>query len=88
MNLDGGRDHWGQVFSVALAGAGIGGGRVIGSSDRLGAMPDSRPVRPPDLAATIFHLLGIPPGGEFIDPLARPRRITDDGTPLRELVGT
>jgi len=87
INAAGGRDHWGTCFSVVLAGAGIGGGQIIGASDRLGGVPVSRPVHPPDLAATIFHLLGIPPGGEFIDPLNRPRRLTDDGVPLRELVG-
>jgi hypothetical protein len=87
INAAGGRDHWGTCFSVVLAGAGIGGGQIIGASDRLGAAPVSRPVRPPDLAATIFHFLGIPAGGEFIDPLGRPRRLTDDGVALRELVG-
>ena len=87
INAVGGRDHWGSCFSVALAGAGIGGGQVIGASDRIGAYPADRPVTPPDLAATIFHLLGIDPAGEFIDPLGRPRRITDNGNALRELVG-
>jgi hypothetical protein len=86
-NANGGRDHWGSVFSVALAGAGIGGGQIIGSSDRLGAVPDSRPVRPPDLAATIFHLLGIDPASEFLDPLQRPRRVTNGGVVLKELAG-
>jgi hypothetical protein len=44
-------------------------------------------VRPPDLAATIFHLLGIDPAGEFMDPLNRPRRVTNSGTVLHELAG-
>jgi uncharacterized protein (DUF1501 family) len=87
INAAGGRDHWGQVFSVALAGAGIAGGQVIGASDRIGGVPEDRPVRPADLAATIFHLLGIPPSIEFIDPLGRPRMVTDSGLALRELVG-
>lgn len=86
-NANGGRDHWGSVFSIAMAGAGIGGGQIIGASDRIGATPEDRPVRPPDLAATIFHLLGIDPGGEFLDGLQRPRRVTASGVPLRELVG-
>ena len=43
--------------------------------------------RSPDLAATLFHLLGIAPNGLFDDPFVRPRRVTDDGVPLRELVG-
>jgi hypothetical protein len=87
INAAGGRDHWGSCFSVALAGAGIGGGQIIGASDRLGAVPDSRPVRPPDLAATIFHLLGLDPASEFMDPVGRPRLLTDSGVPLRELIG-
>lgn len=87
INAVGGRDHWGSVFSVVMAGAGTGGGQIIGASDRLGGVPESRPVRPPDLAATIFHLLGLDPGGEFMDPLNRPRRLTNNGTALRELVG-
>ena len=88
INASGGRDHWGQVFSVALAGAGIGGGQVIGSSDRLGGSPADRPIYPPDLAATIFHRLGLNPASEFIDPLGRPRMITDNGRPIRELLGS
>jgi hypothetical protein len=87
INASGGRDHWGQVFSVALAGAGIVGGQVIGASDKIGGGPESRPVRPPDLAATMFHFLGINPHGDFIDPLGRPRMLTNSGIALRELVG-
>ena len=86
INGAGGRDHWGSCFSVVLAGAGIGG-QIIGASDRIGAFPQSRPVRPPDLAATIFHLLGLDPAAEFVDPIGRPRRLTDNGVPLRELIG-
>jgi hypothetical protein len=88
INAAGGRDHWGQVFSVALAGAGIQGGQLIGSSDKVGGVPESRPVRPPDLAASIFHLLGINPRSEFMDPLGRPRMVTNSGLALRELVGS
>ncbi|MBL9132841.1 MAG: DUF1501 domain-containing protein [Verrucomicrobiaceae bacterium] len=87
INKSGGRDHWGNVFSVAMAGAGIAGGQIIGSSDKIGAFPADRPVRPPDLAATMFHLLGISPNHEFLDPIQRPRPVTDGGVPLRELVG-
>ncbi len=87
INAAGGRDHWGSCFSVVLAGAGLGGGQIVGASDRLGAIPAARPVHPPDLAATIFHLLGLDPAGEFVDPLGRPRRLTDNGQPLRELIG-
>lgn len=87
INPQGGRDHWGACFSIALAGAGIPGGTVVGSSDRIGGLPDTRPLRPRDLAATVFHLLGLSPNAEFIDPVGRPRPLTDGGTPIRELVG-
>lgn len=56
-----GRDHWGHVYSVALAGGGIRGGVVYGASDRLGAFPVDGRVEPQDLTATILHCLGIAP---------------------------
>ena len=87
INSAGGRDHWGSVFSVALAGAGVPGGGVIGSSDDRGGMPADRPVRPPDLAATIFQLLGISPDHEFRDPFDRPLQVVSGGQSLREIVG-
>jgi hypothetical protein len=87
INAAGGRDHWGSVFSVALAGAGVPGGGVIGSSDDRGGMPADRPVRPPDLAATIFQLLGISPDHEFRDPFDRPLQVVSGGQALREIVG-
>jgi uncharacterized protein (DUF1501 family) len=87
INAAGGRDHWGSCFSLALAGAGIAGGQLIGASDKDGAFPAHRPLRPPDLAATIFHLLGINPAGDFPDPLGRPRPLTSGGTVIRELTG-
>jgi hypothetical protein len=88
INPEGGRDHWGNCFSLAVAGAGIRGGQVIGASDRIGGQPDTRPLRPPDLAATILHLLGISPDAEFLDPLNRPRVVTQGGTVISELAGT
>jgi len=72
INQGGGRDHWGQVFSIALAGAGIRGGVVHGASDSIGAYPRDGLVRPHDLAATIFHCLGLPLDAEIVDPLGRP----------------
>jgi uncharacterized protein (DUF1501 family) len=58
LNPRGGRDHWPGVWSVLLAGGGIKGGQVIGSSDRIGAEPRDRPVTPGQLAATVYHALG------------------------------
>jgi hypothetical protein len=85
-NVRGGRDHWGNCFSIALAGAGLPRGFVLGASDSLGAMPATRPVRPDELAATIFHLLGIDPASEFHDRQQRPRRICA-AEPIAELIG-
>jgi hypothetical protein len=72
INAQAGRDHWGNVFSVALAGGGIRGGMVHGASDALGGQPHEGLVRPPDLLATIFHCLGIPPTTELHDRVGRP----------------
>jgi hypothetical protein len=70
-----GRDHWPKVFSAVFAGAGVVGGQLIGKSDRLGAYPVSRAFGPPDLAATIYHALGVDPATELRDRLGRPLRL-------------
>lgn len=67
-----GRNHWGNVFSIALAGAGVRGGVVHGASDQHGGHPKDGPVTPPDLYATLYHLLGISPDTEVHDRLSRP----------------
>jgi hypothetical protein len=72
MNPAGGRDHWGPVFSVALAGGGVRGGYVHGASDRQGGQPREGRVEPQDLTATILHCLGHEPGAEVHDPQGRP----------------
>jgi hypothetical protein len=87
INKQGGRDHWGHVFSMALAGAGIRGGQVIGASDKNGAYPTTDPIQGGDLTATIFHLLGIDPGGMFRDKADRPHPITKGG-PIAAALGT
>ncbi|MGE3819873.1 MAG: DUF1501 domain-containing protein [Isosphaeraceae bacterium] len=86
INGQGGRDHWGHVFSFAMAGAGIRGGQVFGASDKQGGFPAIDPIRPHDLTATIFHLLGIDPGGTFLDRADRPHLLTR-GEPLTRLLG-
>lgn len=86
INRVGGRDHWGPVFSCALAGAGISGGQVFGASDKNGAYPISDAIRPHDLTATIYHLLGIPHDSVFHDLTNRPHPITK-GEPLYRLLG-
>jgi hypothetical protein len=72
INRGGGRDHWGSVFSVALAGGGVRGGQVLGSSDKIGGHPREGRVQPQDLTATVFHCLGYPPHTEMRDTLGRP----------------
>ncbi|MGE0607149.1 MAG: DUF1501 domain-containing protein [Pirellulales bacterium] len=79
-----GRDHWAACNSVVLAGAGIRGGQVVGASDRLAAYPATAPITPGDLAATIYHALGIDHHLELRDSLSRPHFLTT-GRPLLEL---
>lgn len=70
-----GRDHWPKVFPAVFAGGGVVGGQVIGKSDRLGAYAVSRTFGPPDLAATVYHALGVDPATELRDRLGRPLRL-------------
>jgi hypothetical protein len=71
-NGNAGRDHWGHVFSLALAGGGIKGGVVYGASDRHGAYPKDGRVEPRDLIATVLHCLGFAPDVELRDAEGRP----------------
>lgn len=86
INDDGGRDHWANVFSCFMAGGGIKGGQVIGSSDEDGAMPGERPVKVPDLHASIVSALGINHAFEFTTPNGRPMTLVRKGAqPIGEL---
>jgi hypothetical protein len=71
-----GRDHWPQCYTALLAGGGVKRGHVHGASDKIGAYPATDPVRPEDLAATMFHLLGIDPKTEIRNALNRPLPIS------------
>ena len=84
INKDAGRDHWANVFSCFLAGGGITGGTVIGSSDEDGFQPKDRPVQVPDIHASVCHALGINPKKEVMTPLQRPMKLVD-GSPVKEL---
>lgn len=86
INAKAGRDHWGPVFSFAMAGAGISGGQVYGSSDREGAYPKSDRVEPGNLTATVFHLLGLDHRGTFTDPQGRELALTQR-EPIYTLLG-
>lgn len=81
-----GRDHWPGCFTSVLAGGGVRGGQVYGSSDRHAAYPASNPVRPVDLIATIYQALGVPLTLELHDEQGRPAVICP-GNPLDPLFG-
>ena len=85
INPSGGRDHWGHVFSAALAGGGVQGGAVFGRSDRQGGYPLEGRVEPQDLTATIYHCLGFPPETELRDRFNRPLAISK-GHPIGEVL--
>ena len=83
-NVNGGRDHWPNCFSMMLAGGGIRGGQVLGASDRIGAYPTTNPVSPQDVTATLYDLLGIDPHTTIYDLTRRPLALVE-GTPVRGL---
>ncbi len=86
INKSAGRDHWPDCYTAVLAGGGVRGGTVYGASDKIGAYPAHDPVRPGDLAATIFWRFGIDPATEVRDQTGRPFRLAE-GRPLTELFG-
>ncbi len=81
-----GRHHWGDVFPCLLAGGGVRAGQVVGRTDREGGLPVTEAYTPADLAATVFHLLGVGPDAEFHDAQGRPYRVYQ-GSPIRPLLG-
>lgn len=86
INRNAGRDHWGPGFAVAVAGGGIQGGRIVGSSDARAERPAESPHGPENLAATIHHLLGIRHDDEFLTPEGRPVKIVNDGKVIYDLL--
>jgi hypothetical protein len=85
VNGKGGRDHWPHAQSILLAGAGIQGGSIFGSTDAQGGYPATNPVAPRDLTATILHLLGVPQDLMIRDRAGRPYRACE-GTPVSGLL--
>ena len=79
-----GRDHWADCFSLTLGGGGIKTGRIIGASDKHGAVPVDRPVSIPDFAATVYHALGLDPKAEFVAQ-GRRMQMLPEGSAVREL---
>ena len=80
-----GRDHWSYCYSVVLAGGGVRGGQVYGASDRSAAYPSTNPVGPADVAATIYHCLGIDPRGQVRDREGRPL-VIGVGNPIQGIL--
>lgn len=86
LNPAGGRDHWPQCSSMLFAGGGVRGGQVIGASDAIGGAPAERPVSPAEVAATIYHAVGVPLDHQLPGPDGALIRVTDEGVkPIREL---
>jgi uncharacterized protein (DUF1501 family) len=85
VNTNAGRDHWPNVFSAALAGGGIQGGRVVGASDAKGAEPAENPKTPQDVLATIYHHLGVDAAVQYNDLSGRPLSVLPSGAPIDEL---
>lgn len=87
INKDAGRDHWGPAASMLFAGAGVKRGEVVGATDREGAYVTTRPIRPADVAYTIYESLGIDPRKQLRTPDGRPIEILDQGEFVAELFG-
>jgi hypothetical protein len=86
INKDAGRDHWSRCFTVAVAGGGIQGGRIIGKSDAQASDPVESPYGPEDLAATVYHLMGISPHEEMLTHEGRPVMLSNSGRIIRGLL--
>lgn len=80
-----GRDHWGSVMSVLIAGGGVRGGQVIGASDEIGGYVKDRPIPSYDLVATVYHAFGISPDAMVASVGGQARRVLEKGEAVREL---
>ncbi len=86
VNNDAGRDHYPNVFSAALAGGLVQGGRVVGESDAKGAFPKNNPKRPQDVLATVYQHLGIDTEQQYLNNAGRPISVLPEGKPIEELM--
>ena len=85
INKDAGRDHWPHAYTTVLAGGGVRGGQVYGSTDSRGAYVAAQPVTPADVLATLWTCLGIDPETELRDRQNRPY-VLSSGRPIKELL--
>jgi hypothetical protein len=86
VNRRAGRDHWAPLSTLALAGGGLRMGQVVGESAPKVDVPQTTPIRPQDLMATVFHVLGIEQDLQYISPSGRPVYMLEDGKPIAELI--
>ena len=86
INKTGGRDHWGPLMSILLAGGGIKVGQVIGQSNSRGETPVDRPIHPNDVLATVYRHLGIDPSSHTVTREGRPIPLLPNGEPISELI--
>jgi len=86
VNRNAGRDHWAPLSTLALSGGGLKMGQTVGESASKVDVPQTTPITPQDLMATVFHVLGIDPATQFINQAGRPVIMLDDGRPIEELV--
>jgi hypothetical protein len=85
VNADAGRDHYPGVFSAALAGGPVKGGRVVGTSDAKGAFPKANPKTPQDVLATVYKHLGVDAAARYANAAGRPITVLPSGKPIEEL---
>ena len=85
INGTAGRDHWMSAFSAAMAGGGIRGGRVVGSTDSHAAIAKDNPKYPQDVLATVYRHLGVDPTAQYRDHAGRPHSVLPFGKPIGEL---
>jgi uncharacterized protein (DUF1501 family) len=86
VNRNAGRDHWAPLSTLAMAGGGLKMGQVVGQSTPKGDLPKTSPIRPQDLMATVFQVLGIDRNTQFNSTAGRPVYMIEDGRPIAELV--
>jgi len=87
INKSAGRDHWGRLMSVLMAGGNLRMGQIVGSSDDKGEVPKDNPYRPENVIATMYQHLGINPGTTITDFTGRPRHLLENRRVIKELVG-
>ena len=86
VNRNAGRDHWGPLCTLAVAGGGLKNGQIVGESDAKAYRPASPAIKPQDLMATVFRVMGLPTKLQYINQAGRPVYMIEDGKPIRELL--